>query len=64
MCLPRSALLIEDLKRLCEAVLTSVVDEQNAGALMEVADRCFAQRLKAACTDVLGIEVERQHQRN
>lgn len=48
-----SALLMDDLKRLCEAVLVAVVDEENAAALLDVAERCFAVRLKATCADVL-----------
>ena len=48
-----AALLMDDLKRLCEAVLVTVVDEENAGALLDVAERCFAARLKATCSDVI-----------
>ena len=48
-----SALLMEDLMRLCEVVLVSVCDEGNAAALLEVADDCFAERLKATCEQVL-----------
>ena len=48
-----SALLMDDLKRLCEAVLVAAVDEENAAALLDVAERCFAVRLKATCADVL-----------
>ena len=46
---------MDDLKRLCEAVLVAVVDEENAAALLEVAERCFAVRLKATCADVLSV---------
>ena len=47
------AFLMDDLKRLCEAVLVAVVDADNAAQLLQVADECFAERLKVACTDVL-----------
>ncbi len=50
-----SALLMDDLKRLCEAVLVAVVDEENAAALLEVAERCFAVRLKATCEGMLSV---------
>ena len=49
-----SALLMDDLKRLCEAVLVAVVDEENAEPLLEAAEQCFAEKLRAACADRLG----------
>ena len=47
-----AALLLEELKRLCEAVLVSVCDEGNAEALQQVAEACFAERLRATRRDV------------
>ena len=48
-----AALLLDGLQRLSEAVLSAVVDEENASALLEVADQCYASRLKATCSEVL-----------
>ena len=48
-----AALLMDDLKRLCEAVLVASTDVENAEALLQVAEACFAQRLRATCQDVL-----------
>ena len=48
-----SALLMDDLKRLCEAALVLVVDVDNAAALQEVAERCYATRLRYMCEGVL-----------
>ena len=48
-----SALLMEDLKRLCEAVLVAVCDEQNAAALLTAAEACFAERLRTCCAELL-----------
>lgn len=48
-----SALLMDDLKRLCEATLVLVVDADNAAALQEVAERCYATRLRYMCEGVL-----------
>ena len=48
-----SALLMDDLKRLCEACLVGVCDEDNAAALQAVAEACFAEKLRVTCVDVL-----------
>ena len=48
-----AALLMDDLKRLCEAVLVASTDVDNAETLLGVAEACFAQRLRATCQDVL-----------
>ena len=47
-----TALLMEDLKRLCEAVLVAVCDAENAEALQAVAEACYAERLLATCEQV------------
>jgi hypothetical protein len=48
-----SALLLDSLKQLCEAVLNAVVDADNAAVLRDLAESSFAHRLKATCEDVL-----------
>ena len=52
-----TALLLEELKLLCEAVLVRYLDDDNVEALQEVAESCFAPRLQGACVAL------RQHQR-
>ena len=47
------AMLLEDLKRVCETVLVAVVDAGNAEALGKAAESCFAERLRVTCVDVL-----------
>ena len=44
---------MDDLKRLCEACLVGVCDEDNAAALQAVAEACFAEKLRVTCVDVL-----------
>ena len=56
-----SALLMEDLKRLCEVSLVSVCDEDNAEGLKDLAENCFAQQLLATCNDFL-VSGEREPQ--
>ena len=47
------ALLMEDLKRLCEAALVLEVDEENAASLRELAELHFATRLRYMCNEVM-----------
>jgi hypothetical protein len=48
-----SALLVDDLKRLCEVALCAVCDEDNAETLRDLAKDCFAERLRATSESVL-----------
>jgi len=46
---PASALLLDELKSLCEAVLVNYLDGENCEAIASVAEGCFASRLLTAC---------------
>eukprot|EP00908_Phaeocystis_cordata_P022990 Transcript_5420.p3 GENE.Transcript_5420~~Transcript_5420.p3 ORF type:complete len:149 (+),score=68.45 Transcript_5420:98-544(+) len=46
---PATALLLDELKGLCEAVLVNYLDRENCEALAQVAEGCFATRLLSAC---------------
>ena len=48
-----TALLLDDLKVLCEAVLVRYLDADNCAALAEVAESCFAPRLHGKCVALL-----------